>query len=235
MKKGDLFYSLHAGKHWVSKILEIDRSGPTEPPFSVYHCLGYAPLDQKPIPEVVPTLTPSCLHSPIDGDAIERDCTFLTNSEVVSEELIGFHTYLKLTDFPRYLRETGQSIEQVVSVAKASYLRGIEYQDAKRFAEAVVAYSEAVEEFPFFFEPIDNRGLTLMDLGRFEEAIADFQQSLKVNPDGPLAFFSIGECHLKLGRLAEAEKVFQDFVRRWPEQNVGHEFLARTRALLRHQ
>ena len=231
MKKGDLCYSFHSGQYWIVKILEIDRSEPNQSPFSVYHCLGYATIHEKPVPAVVPSLTPSCLHSPIDGDSMERDCTFLASSEVVSKELAGFHTYLKLTDFPRYLRETGQSIEQVVATAKAAYLRGIEYQDAKRFAEAVVAYSEAVEEFPFFFEAIDNRGLTLMDLGRFEEAIADFRQSLEVNPDGPLAFFSIGECHLKLGRLVEAEKVFQEFVQRWSDQQIGHEFLARTRAL----
>ncbi len=231
MKKGDLFYSLHRGQYWVSKIIEIDRSEPGQPTFAVYHCLGYAAIDQKPTPAVIPTLNPNCLHSPIDGDAIERDCTFLASSEVVPDELVGFHTYLKLTNFPRYLRETGRSIEQVVATAKAAYLRGIEHQDAKRFAEAVAAYSEAVEEFPFFFEAIDNRGLTLMDLGRFEEAIADFRRSLEINPDSPLAFFEIGECHLKLGQLAEAENVFQEFIRRWPDQPHGQTFLAMARGL----
>lgn len=235
MKKGDLFYSFHSGKYWVAKILEIDRSVPPRPPFVVYHCLAYAGIDQKPTPEVVPNLLPEIMHVPIDGDSIERDCTFLTSSEVVSEELVGFHTYLKMTDFSRYLRETGQTVEQVVATAQAAYRRGIEHHDAKRFAEAVATYSEAAEEFPLFFEAIDNKGLTLMDLARFEEAIPEFQQSLAVNPDGPTAFFSIGECHLRLGRLEEAEKVFQEFVQRWPDQQIGREFLARTRTLLGRQ
>jgi tetratricopeptide (TPR) repeat protein len=235
MTRGDLFYSHHSGQYWVAKILEIDRSGSSQLPFTVYHCLGYAPIDRKPAPAVLPDLVPEVLHSPIDGDAIERDCTFLASSVVTHNELIGFRTYLKLTDFPRYLRETGQSIEQVVAIAKVAYLRGIEHQDAKRFSEAIAAYSEAVAEFPFFFEAIDNRGLTQMDLGQFEWAIADFQRSLEINADGPLAFFSTGECPLKLGRLREAEAVFQEFVQRWPEQNLGHQFLARTRALLGSQ
>ena len=68
----------------------------------------------------------------------------------------------------------------------------------------------AVDLFPLFYEAIDNRAFTYMELGKVAEALQDFETSLEVNPDGEAAFFSRGECLMKLGQLLAAEAVFQE-------------------------
>ncbi|SOD28167.1 Tetratricopeptide repeat-containing protein [Variovorax sp. YR752] len=70
-----------------------------------------------------------------------------------------------------------------------------------------------------------------MELGNFREALNDFEQSLRVNPDGPAAFFSKGECLMRLGELAAAEAIFAEGVERFPEKKaLFQDFLKRVRA-----
>lgn len=89
---------------------------------------------------------------------------------------------------------------------------------------------------PSFFEAIDNRAFMYMELGQPEPALTDFQQSLRVNPGGNAAFFSRGECLLKLGRYEEAEQVFMEGMQRFPEHLTQYrEFLELTRAARKHR
>ena len=71
-----------------------------------------------------------------------------------------------------------------------------------------------------------------MELGKIREALSDFELSLQVNPNGMAAFFSKGECLMKLGDLAAAEAIFQEGQSRFPQQRANFtEFLKRVRAL----
>ena len=71
-----------------------------------------------------------------------------------------------------------------------------------------------------------------MELGNIREALFDFEQSLRVNPDGSTAFFSKGDCLMKLGDLKEAEAIFREGLRRFPEKRAAFTlFLERVRAL----
>lgn len=55
-----------------------------------------------------------------------------------------------------------------------------------------------------------------MELALFEYALRDFEVSLYLNPDGMSAFFSKGECLLRLGKLTAAEEIFSEGIRRFP-------------------
>ena len=62
----------------------------------------------------------------------------------------------------------------------------------------------------------------------------DFELSLQVNPDGVSAFFSKGECLMKLGKLAEAEAIFEQGVTQFPEQrDLSSKFLKQVRGMQR--
>jgi tetratricopeptide (TPR) repeat protein len=68
-----------------------------------------------------------------------------------------------------------------------------------------------------------------MDLGDYERALDGFEMSLDVNPDGFSAFFSRGECLMKLGRFEEAEEVFKEGMELFPEKkDLCEEFYKKT-------
>jgi tetratricopeptide (TPR) repeat protein len=71
-----------------------------------------------------------------------------------------------------------------------------------------------------------------MELGKIREALSDFNESLRVNPDGMRAFFSKGECLMKLGELAAAEDIFREGLNKFPEhRTIFSKFLEQVRAL----
>ncbi len=53
-------------------------------------------------------------------------------------------------------------------------------------------------------------------MGEYENAIKDFEASLIVKPDDITAFFTRGECLMKLDKLREAEAIFKEGADRFP-------------------
>jgi len=214
------------GAYGVAKLLRID---PDPGGGETFHCVFYQPVWNVPVPEAVDGLNVLAWHAPIDGAAIRRDGRVLCNLPVTQEELFGFYEYLKQTHFERYAQETGQDLDTLLEAAKARYSEGCRLADERKFEEAVAEYSGAVEIFPQFTEAVDNRGLAHMDLGDLDSAVADFQHSLTIDSDNPTAFFSLGECYMKQGSLGEAEQIFYEGARRWPDQKHFSQFLTKAR------
>ncbi|MDR6517989.1 tetratricopeptide (TPR) repeat protein [Variovorax paradoxus] len=228
LKKGDVL-AYRSDKAWRAVwVLEVD---PWPDGTSVAHCLSYQPLDQKPTVESLKHAEVLIWHSPIDADGVSRGSELIGNRQPAEDDLIGFAEYLRLTDFPRYLELMGQDGHEIVHEANAHYLRGNELCEQGRKQEGIAEYDAAVELFPLFFEAIDNRAFTRMELGDFQGALEDFEQSLQVNPDGEAAFFSKGECLMRLGQLAAAESTFKEGRERFPgKKALFDEFLERVRA-----
>lgn len=229
VKPGDLL-TQRDGQVWrAAWILEVD---PWPDGTAAAHCLSYKPMDAKPTADSLKQAEVSIWHAPIDAGSFgEEGWELIGNRQPTEEDLIGFAEYLRLTDFPRYLEVTGKDSKGIVREANAHYLRGNELCEQGRKQEGIAEYDAAVELFPLFFEAIDNRAFTHMELGSFSEALNDFEQSLRVNPDGPAAFFSKGECLMRLGELAAAEAVFTEGVERFPEKKaLFQDFLKRVRA-----
>lgn len=68
-----------------------------------------------------------------------------------------------------------------------------------------------------------------MEFGDYATALMGFEDSLRVNPNGNSAFFSRGECLLRLGRLEEAQQVFEEGRERFPEHREMYvRYLAET-------
>ena len=228
LKKGDVLAYRNANAWRTVWVLEVD---PWPDGTSVAHCLSYQQLDEKPTVESLKHAEVLIWHSPIDADGVSQGSELIGNRQPAEDDLVGFAEYLKLTDFPRYLELMGQDGQEIVRQANAHYLRGNELCEQGRKEEGIAEYDAAVELFPLFFEAIDNRAFTRMELGNFQEALDDFEQSLQVNPDGEAAFFSKGECLMRLGELAAAEAIFAEGMERFPgKKALFAEFLGRVRA-----
>jgi tetratricopeptide (TPR) repeat protein len=218
------------GDGWKAiKILAVDQWPDGS---AAAHCLMYKSVLTKPTMRSLEQAAVLAWHAPIDAGSFGHGWERLGNQLPSKEELIGFVEYLKLTDFPRYVAFTGQDSKEIVRKANEHYQRAYVLGSQDKRVEAIAEYSKAIELFPLYYEAIDNRAFTFMELGKIHEALGDFEQSLRVNPNGVAAFFSKGECLMKLGDLKAAEAIFHEGQSRFPEQRAMFaNFLEQVRAL----
>lgn len=215
MKAGDVLINQRPDGDWtVTKILVVDR---WEDGSETFHCRLYKPMQDKPSVDVLSTLPCLAMHAPIAAESYRPDHQILCSLPVTYEELEGFHEYLRQTDFARYAEATGQDIHALVSQANSHYQAALVLGDSGKSQEAIDEYTKAIDLFPPFFEAMDNRGLTYMELNDFNAAARDFEESLRIHPNGHVAFFSRGECLLKMGNLDQAKIVFQEGATRFAE------------------
>lgn len=229
VRPGDLIVQQGADGWSAIKILALDAWPDGT---SAAHCLMYRSQASKPTADSLGTAVVHIWHAPIASASFGEGWELIGNQLPSKAELAGFFEYLKLTDFPRYLAATGQDAEDIVRKANEHYQRAHHLGGQGKRVEAVAEYAKAIDLFPFFYEAMDNRAFTHMELGDFRAALQDFEQSLRVNPDAMAAFFSRGECLMKLGDLKSAEAIFREGQDRFPEQRATFtEFLERVRAL----
>lgn len=226
---GDLITQQDEDGRWsVIKILCVDQWPDGS---AAAHCRTYMPVDRRPTTSDLATLRVRVGHAPIAAGSFARGWKRIGNQPVVPEDIDGFLVYLKLTDFPRYLKVSGEDAGRIISAANEHYRHACALGDEGRRQEAIAEYDRAIDLFPMFYEAIDNRAFTFMELGDYRTALAGFQDSLRMHPDGMAAFFSRGECLLRLKQYAEAEAVFAAGLERFPEHREQFaKFLALARS-----
>lgn len=225
---GDVLTHSEAEGWSTIKVIAVDTAPDGS---SIVHAMLYAPTPARPDMATLPRMAVLAMHAPIAGSGFvgwER----IGRSAVTDAEAAGFVAYLKHTDFRRYIRQTGQNLDRVISTANKHYATANALAESGRRSEAITEYGKAVDLFPLFYEAIDNRAFVQMELGQYAEALEGFEQSLRVNPDGMSAFFSKGECLMKLGKLDEAAKVFAEGRTRFPAKAaLFDDFLNRVRTM----
>jgi tetratricopeptide (TPR) repeat protein len=229
VRPGDLIVQQDKAGWKAIKILAVDAW--PDGSFAA-HCLTFESSPVKPTAESLKRAPVRIWHAPIDAQSFGKGWELVGNQMPSTQELAGFTMYLKLTDFPRYVELTQQDPKVLIQTATDYYTRANALGDQGKRLEAIAEYTKAIDTVPLFFEAIDNRAFTYMELGRFGEALSDFEESLRANPDGVTAFFSRGECLMKLGQLVAAEKVFLEGQHRFPaKRDVFSSFLQQTRGL----
>lgn len=227
---GDVLIQPAEGEGWrLTKVLVVDSVEGYTP---TAHVLLYENSSTEPTLDSFASSKPLAGHAPICAASYRTGWTRIGNTPVQKEELGGFYVYLKWTDFARYLRETGQSGDDVFAASEQHYLRANSLADEQKLVEALEEYDLAIDLCPVFIEAIDNRAFTYMELGDDRRALEDFEMSLRVEPDGVAAFFSKGECLMKLGELDRAEAIFREgLFRFWQKRDQFQRYLERTLAL----
>ena len=97
------------------------------------------------------------------------------------------------------------------------YKDGNSKYDAKFYAEAIVAYTKALEVDPDYTGAITWRGHTLYALGKFEEAIKDYDRSLILDPEDPQVYYYRGYSKYSLLREDLAVEDFTSAIKLNPQ------------------
>ncbi|KQV47636.1 MULTISPECIES: tetratricopeptide repeat protein [unclassified Duganella] len=221
VRAGDvLVQPLPDGQGWNAlKVFAVDGA--------TAHCITYDACAAKPAPESLAQATVRMAHSPRAAASLAEGWELAGNQPATARELQG----LKYMDFDLYVRLTGQDAGTIMRSASGHFERaGLHAAEGRRI-DAINEYGKAIELYPAYTDALDKRAFAFMELGLHEKALRDLDESLYLNPDGMPAFFSKGECLLKLGHLDEAEAIFIEGQERFPEHaSRFNEFLKRTRA-----
>ncbi|WP_374580088.1 tetratricopeptide repeat protein [Pseudoduganella sp.] len=193
----------------------------------VAHFLTYEPLPAKPALSTLAEATVRLAHAQRSAAALADGWELIGNQPASASELQG----LKYMDFDLYVQLTGQDADSILRSAREHFERaGVHGAEGRRI-EAINEYGKAIELYPAYVEALDKRAFYFMELGLYEKALRDLEESLYINEDGMAAFFSKGECLMKLGHLDEAAAIFTEGQERFPEHaSQFNEFLKRTRA-----
>jgi rfaE bifunctional protein nucleotidyltransferase chain/domain len=96
------------------------------------------------------------------------------------------------------------------------FTRGLEFQKADRYQEAIFEYNEAIRIEPSFAKAYNNSGVAKDGLGQYEEAIKDFEEAINLNPAYSKAYNNRGVAKGGLGQYEEAIKDYDEAIRLKP-------------------
>ncbi len=98
-----------------------------------------------------------------------------------------------------------------------AHQRGMRLRDKRKFAEAIAAFRESLNESPRFVEALNDLGLTLIYHGDNAEALDAFKRALDLKPDHAIAWNNLGTLWLSLGNYDEALPCFEKAVHFAPD------------------
>jgi tetratricopeptide (TPR) repeat protein len=221
VKAGDvLVQPAPGGKSWSAlKVFAVEGA--------TAHCMTYEPSAGKPTLDTLAYAAVRMAHAPRATASLAEGWELAGNQLASARELQG----LKYMDFELYVRLTGQDVGAIMHTATEHFERAGMHAAEGRSIEAINEYGKAIELYPAYTDALDKRAFAFMELGLYEKALRDLDESLYLNPEGMSAFFSKGECLMKLGHLDEAQAIFIEGQERFPEHATQfNEFLKRTRA-----
>lgn len=221
MQPGDIRYSIDAssteGRYRPFKVLKLESFGQDG---EVAHVIIYREMAEPPALAMLDRLQVWILHTPIAADSF-GDTVLVANRPVTPEELEGYLEYLKRTDFRRYAKVTGQSVDELIGRAQAAFREGHAHSERGDHAAAIRSYEAASDAFPLYYEAIDNRAFCYMDMAKWESAISVFEESIAVNGHTVLTDFSIGECYYRLGDAPNAREWLERARKLGPDEKLA--------------
>lgn len=116
---GDVLVSRREEGDWMAvKVLAVDSWPDGD---DTLQCLVYRPIAHSPTADSFRSPDDHGCHGPISAAGFAEGWEVLCTSPIQDGDLDGYHLYLKMTDFGRYLEVTGQSVDAVVAQANAYY------------------------------------------------------------------------------------------------------------------
>ena len=110
---------------------------------------------------------------------------------------------------------------------------GVQRMNANRQSEAMIIFSQLVENFPDYAEAWNRRATLLFILGYYQESIGDIERVLSLEPRHFGALSGLGLVYLQLDQLRKAKEAFEDLIKVHPNSPNARENLRRVNEDLR--
>ena len=109
----------------------------------------------------------------------------------------------------------------VPSVAKQSYLQGIQYMNSSSYSKALESYETAIQTYSNYSDAWNGKGEALESLGRGAEALTCFQTAVQIDPQACPAWINEGEVLESLGRYDEAMSCYNKALQTEPSNEAA--------------
>ena len=110
---------------------------------------------------------------------------------------------------------------------------GVQRMNANRQSEAMIIFSQLVENFPDYAEAWNRRATLHYILGNYQESIDDIERVLSLEPRHFGALSGLGLVYLQLDQLRKAKEAFEDLIKVHPNSPNARENLRRVNEDLR--
>lgn len=110
---------------------------------------------------------------------------------------------------------------------------GVTRMNYNRYADAMLIFTQLIENFPDYAEGWNRRATLHYVLGNFEESIADIEKVLALEPRHFGALSGLGLVYLQQDQLSEAKDAFENLINVHPNSPNAQENLRRVTEDLR--
>jgi tetratricopeptide (TPR) repeat protein len=98
---------------------------------------------------------------------------------------------------------------QNTQAARLEYEQAVKMISQRKYADAVVALSAAIQLEPDLAVAYVARGSAFVGLGRYQEAVQEYQRGLSLNSNQASPLFGLGEAYRGLGNRPQAAQYYQ--------------------------
>ena len=158
---------------------------------------------------------PACFTKLVLG--LSMSAALNLHADQTDERLDGLFEQLLLVSNPVILRATENRIWEIwlehenTDVQQLLTL-GTEAMNRRQFPEALLIFSQIVENFPDFAEGWNKRATLYYLVGNNDASIEDIKRALELEPRHFGALSGLGLVYLQQGKLALAEKAFLQLI-----------------------
>ena len=110
---------------------------------------------------------------------------------------------------------------------------GVQRMNANRQSEAMIIFSQLVENFPDYAEAWNRRATLHYILGNYQESIGDIERVLSLEPRHFGALSGLGLVYLQLDQLRKAKGAFEDLIKVHPNSPSARQNLRKVNEDLR--
>jgi tetratricopeptide (TPR) repeat protein len=90
-----------------------------------------------------------------------------------------------------------EATQNIPKAARKAYDQGAKLQKENQSEKALIAFNQAVELYPEYFQALTERANLLMDRSKLTEAAADFERALRLNDKYVPALRGLGYCQIQ--------------------------------------
>ncbi len=161
---------------------------------------------------------------------LSMSATLNLHADQNDERLNGLFEQLSLVSDPVVLRATENQIwaiwlEHRNADVQQLLTLGTEAMNRRQLPEALLIFSQIVENFPNFAEGWNKRATLYYLVGNTDASIEDIKRTLELEPRHFGALSGLGLVYLQQGKLALAEKAFQRLITVHPNSPSAQENL----------
>ena len=119
-----------------------------------------------------------------------------------------------------WFEHSNNNVEQLMQI-------GVTRMNQSRYADAMLIFSQLIENFPGYAEGWNRRATLHYVLGNYEESIADIERVLDLEPRHFGALSGLGLVYLQQEQLSEAKQAFENLIDVHPNSPNAWENLRR--------